>query len=44
MLFADSIATRECALRDGYLYLPSGPGLGVDLDEDALAARRISLN
>jgi len=44
MLFADSIATRECALRDGYLYLPSGPGLGVELDEDALAARRISLN
>jgi len=43
-LFADSIATRECAVRDGHLHLPPGPGLGVALDEDALAARRIALD
>jgi muconate cycloisomerase len=43
-LFAESIATSECAMRDGYLHLPPGPGLGVELDEDALAARRISLD
>ena len=44
VLFADSIATHECAVRDGHLHLPPGPGLGVELDEDALAARRISLD
>jgi L-Ala-D/L-Glu epimerase len=39
-LFAESIATRECTLRDGELHLPDGPGLGVDLDEAALEERR----
>ncbi len=38
-LFAETIATRECELRDGELHLPEGPGLGVELDEDALARR-----
>ena len=38
-LFAETIATRECELRDGCLRLPDGPGLGVTLDEDALARR-----
>ena len=38
-LFAETIATRECELRDGDLHLPDGPGLGVEVDEDALARR-----
>ena len=37
VLFADTIATRECAVADGYLHLTGGPGLGVEIDEDALA-------
>lgn len=40
-LFADSIATRECELRDGALHLPDAPGLGVEIDESALARLRI---
>jgi L-alanine-DL-glutamate epimerase-like enolase superfamily enzyme len=40
-LFAESIATRECELRNGLLHLPSGPGLGVDLDEASLERHRI---
>jgi muconate cycloisomerase len=39
-LFAGTIATRECQLRDGELHLPEGPGLGVELDEDALERHR----
>lgn len=42
-LFAETIATSECGLRDGELHLPEGPGLGVELDEDALANRRDSV-
>jgi len=42
-LFAETIATRECELRDGHLHLPDGPGLGVEIDEDALARRRDSV-
>lgn len=40
-LFAETIASVECELRDGMLHLPSGPGLGVELDEEALQAHRI---
>jgi len=40
-LFATTIASRECAVRDGYLHLPEGPGLGVELDEQALEACRV---
>jgi L-alanine-DL-glutamate epimerase-like enolase superfamily enzyme len=40
-LFSESVATRECEVRDGHLHLPEGPGLGVELDEDALAAHRL---
>jgi muconate cycloisomerase len=43
LLFADTIATRECAIEDGHLHIPDGPGLGVELDEHALASRRIAL-
>jgi o-succinylbenzoate synthase len=40
-LFASTIAAVECELRDGMLYLPPGPGLGVVIDEDALQAHRL---
>ena len=43
LLFADTIAARECAVRDGHLHLPGGPGLGIEIDEDALARHRIEL-
>lgn len=40
-LFASTIAAVECELRDGMLHLPPGPGLGVEIDENALEAHRI---
>jgi len=40
-LFASTIAATECELRDGLLHPPDGPGLGVEIDEAALAAHRI---
>ncbi|HVC07077.1 MAG TPA: mandelate racemase/muconate lactonizing enzyme family protein [Solirubrobacterales bacterium] len=40
-LFASTIASVECELREGMLELPQGPGLGVEIDEAALDAHRI---
>lgn len=40
-LFASTIASLESELRDGMLHPPRGPGLGVQIDEDALAAHRL---
>jgi o-succinylbenzoate synthase len=40
-LFSSTIASVECELRGGKLYPPAGPGLGVEIDEAALAAHRI---
>ncbi|HEX5990790.1 MAG TPA: mandelate racemase/muconate lactonizing enzyme family protein [Solirubrobacterales bacterium] len=40
-LFAATVASVECEVRDGMLHLPPGPGLGVEIDEDALQAHRI---
>ncbi|HYQ79640.1 MAG TPA: mandelate racemase/muconate lactonizing enzyme family protein [Solirubrobacterales bacterium] len=40
-LFAATIASVECELRDGMLHLPPGPGLGVEIDEDSLQAHRL---
>jgi muconate cycloisomerase len=40
-LFASTIAAAECELRDGMLYPPPGPGLGVEIDEEALRAHRL---
>ena len=40
-LFAETIASVECEVRDGMLHLPPGPGLGVEIDEEALQAHRI---
>ena len=38
LLFAATIASVECELRDGVLHLPDGPGLGVEIDERALGS------
>jgi o-succinylbenzoate synthase len=40
-LFAASVAAVECELRDGLLHPPPGPGLGVEIDEEALEAHRL---
>lgn len=40
-LFASTVASVECELRDGMLYPPPGPGLGVEIDEAALEAHRL---
>ncbi|HEX5527181.1 MAG TPA: mandelate racemase/muconate lactonizing enzyme family protein [Solirubrobacterales bacterium] len=40
-LFAETIAAIECELRNGMLHLPPGPGLGVEIDEEALQAHRL---
>jgi o-succinylbenzoate synthase len=40
-LFASTIAAVECEVRDGMLHPPAGPGLGIEIDEAALAAHRI---
>lgn len=40
-LFASTIAAVECELRGDQLHLPPGPGLGVEIDEDALRAHRL---
>jgi L-Ala-D/L-Glu epimerase len=40
-LFSSSIGAVECALRDGLLHPPPGPGLGVEIDEDALNGHRL---
>ena len=41
LLFAATVASRESALEGSLLTPPDGPGLGVEIDEDALAERRI---
>jgi L-alanine-DL-glutamate epimerase-like enolase superfamily enzyme len=41
-LFAETIASVECELSDGMLHLPPGPGLGVEIDEEALQAHRLA--
>lgn len=40
-LFASTVASVECELRDGMLHPPPGSGLGVEIDEAALEAHRI---
>ena len=40
-LFSEAIALRECDLEGPLLHLPSGPGLGVEIDRVALAAHRL---
>lgn len=43
-LFAATVAAVECELRDGMLHPPEGPGLGVEIDENALRAHRLDLH
>jgi len=40
-LFASTVASVECALEGDMLHVPAGPGLGVEIDEDALQAHRL---
>jgi L-Ala-D/L-Glu epimerase len=40
-LFSATVASVECELRDGMLHPPTGPGLGVEIDERALDLRRL---
>jgi o-succinylbenzoate synthase len=40
-LFASTIASVECKLEGDMLLLPPGPGLGVEIDEEALQAHRL---
>jgi o-succinylbenzoate synthase len=40
-LFASSIASVECELRGDQLHLPPGPGLGVEINEEALERHRL---
>jgi o-succinylbenzoate synthase len=40
-LFGATIASVECQLREGFLHLPEGPGLGVEIDERALERHRL---
>jgi O-succinylbenzoate synthase len=40
-LFAETIAAVECQLFDDMLQMPRGPGLGVEIDEEALQAHRL---
>jgi L-Ala-D/L-Glu epimerase len=40
-LFGGTIASVECEVREGFLHLPEGPGLGVQLDERALERHRL---
>jgi muconate cycloisomerase len=41
LLFSETIAGVECEVRNGRLHVPSGPGLGVELDDAALERHRI---
>jgi o-succinylbenzoate synthase len=40
-LFASTVASVECELRGDLLHPPDGPGLGIEIDETALAAHRL---
>jgi L-alanine-DL-glutamate epimerase-like enolase superfamily enzyme len=40
-LFDSTVASVECELRGAMLQPPPGPGLGVEIDEDALALHRL---
>jgi L-Ala-D/L-Glu epimerase len=40
-LLAGEVASVRCELRDGFLHLPEGPGLGVEIDDAALERHRL---
>jgi len=35
-MYSDDLLTRPLTIKDGYVRVPDGPGLGVDVDEAAL--------
>jgi len=39
--YADDVVTKPFTYRDGILYAPEGPGLGIELDEEKLEAYRV---
>jgi o-succinylbenzoate synthase len=41
LLFSETVAARECSLEGGLLSVPGGPGLGVEIDDEALAKLRL---
>ena len=38
LLYVDDVVTERVRYEDGYLLVPDGPGVGMELDEDKLAA------
>ncbi|HEY6738169.1 MAG TPA: mandelate racemase/muconate lactonizing enzyme family protein [Actinopolymorphaceae bacterium] len=40
-IYADDLLTTPLEVRDGFLRVPDGPGLGVEVDEDALERYRM---
>jgi o-succinylbenzoate synthase len=41
LLFSETVASAECSVAEGLLSVPDGPGLGVEIDDEALAKLRI---
>jgi mandelate racemase len=41
--WADPVLQRPYAIKDGLLHVPNVPGLGLEWNEDAIAANRIDL-
>ncbi len=42
--FREALGAEVFALRDGFVDIPTGPGLGIDVDEDALVAFRVDMS
>jgi len=42
-LYEDTMLTEPLVLKDGFFYLPKGPGLGIRLDEKKLAHYRVNM-
>jgi o-succinylbenzoate synthase len=40
-LFSSTVASVECEVRNGMLHPAAGPGLGIEIDEQALAVHRL---
>ena len=40
-MFSGTIASRHCELHEGFLHIPEGPGLGVEIDDAALERHRL---
>jgi L-alanine-DL-glutamate epimerase-like enolase superfamily enzyme len=40
-IYVDDMITERIEVRQGYMHVPEAPGLGVELDEDALARYRV---